>query len=60
VVEVPHDKENEWLQRMRAPATKIGVVGGKMLVIEDKDALVDVEVKELRRAWSEPMWKVMG
>jgi hypothetical protein len=35
-------------------------VGGKMLVIEDKDVLVDVEVKELRRAWSEPMWKVMG
>jgi phosphoribosylformylglycinamidine synthase len=60
VVEVPRDKENEWLQRMRAPATKIGVVGGKMLVIEDKDVLVDVEVKELRRAWSEPMWKVMG
>jgi hypothetical protein len=45
---------------MRAPAVKIGVVGGKMLVIEDKDVLVDVEVKELRRAWSEPMWKVMG
>lgn len=60
VVEVDHEKENEWLQRMRAPATKIGVVGGKMLVIEDKDVLVDVEVKELRRAWSEPMWKVMG
>ena len=60
VVEVDREKENEWLQRMRAPAVKIGVVGGKMLVIEDKDVLVDVEVKELRRAWSEPMWKVMG
>ncbi len=60
VVEVDREKENEWLQRMRAPAVRIGVVGGKMLVIEDKDVLVDVEVKELRRAWSEPMWKVMG
>jgi phosphoribosylformylglycinamidine synthase len=60
LVEVPRDKENEWLQRMRAPSCRIGTVGGEMLVIEDKDVLVDVEVKELRRAWSEPLWKVMG
>jgi len=60
VVEVARDKENEWLQRMRAPSARIGVVGGKMLVIEDKDVSVDVEVRELRRAWSEPLWKVMG
>jgi len=35
-------------------------VGGKVLVIEDNDVLVDVEVGELRRSWSEPLWKLLG
>jgi phosphoribosylformylglycinamidine (FGAM) synthase-like enzyme len=60
LVEVDRRRENEWLQRMRAPCARIGTVGGKMLVIEDRDVLVDAEVRELRRAWSEPLWKVMG
>jgi hypothetical protein len=45
---------------MKAPAARIGVVGGKMLVIEDSDVLVDVEVSALRKAWSEPLWKMLG
>ncbi|MEM0448748.1 MAG: phosphoribosylformylglycinamidine synthase subunit PurL [Methanomassiliicoccales archaeon] len=60
LVEVAREKESEWLACMRAPLCRIGTVGGEMLVIEDKDVLVDVEIKELRRAWSEPLWKVMG
>jgi phosphoribosylformylglycinamidine synthase II len=60
LVEVDRKREDEWLQRMKSPCVKIGVVGGKMLVIEDKDVLVDVEVGQLRRAWSEPLWRLLG
>ncbi|MDD1769828.1 MAG: phosphoribosylformylglycinamidine synthase subunit PurL [Methanomassiliicoccales archaeon] len=60
LVEVEKRREEEWLQKMQAPATRIGAVGGKMLVIEDKDVLVDVEVGVLRKAWSEPLWRLLG
>jgi phosphoribosylformylglycinamidine synthase len=60
LVEVDKRREEEWLQKMQAPATRIGSVGGKMLVIEDKDVLVDVEVGVLRKAWSEPLWRLLG
>jgi len=60
LVEVDRKKEDEWLQRMKAPSVRVGTVGGKMLVIEDADVLVDVEVGELRRAWSEPLWRLLG
>ena len=60
LVEVDKRKEDEWLQKMKAPCTRIGTVGGKVLVIEDNDVLVDVEVGELRRSWSEPLWKLLG
>jgi len=60
VVEVEAKKENEWLQRMKSPAAKVGVVGGKMLVIEDLDMLVDAEVDHLRAVWSEPLWRLLG
>jgi len=60
LVEVDRKREDEWLQRMKVPNVKIGLVGGKMLVIEDKDVLVDVEVGQLRKAWSEPLWKLLG
>ncbi len=60
LVEVDRNREQEFLQRMKAPAARIGVVGGKMLVIEDSDVLVDVEVSALRKAWSEPLWKMLG
>jgi phosphoribosylformylglycinamidine synthase len=60
LVEVDKRREEEWLQKMQAPSTKIGSVGGKMLVIEDKDVLVDVEIGLLRNAWSEPLWRLLG
>ena len=60
LVEVDRNREQEFLQRMKAPAVRIGTVGGKMLVIEDSDVLVDVEVSALRKAWSEPLWKLLG
>ena len=60
LVEVDRSREQEFLQRMKAPAVRIGTVGGKMLVIEDSDVLVDVEVSALRKAWSEPLWKMLG
>jgi hypothetical protein len=59
-VEVDQNREQEFLQRTKAPAVRIGSVGGKMLVIEDKDVLVDVEVSALRKAWAEPLWKMLG
>ena len=60
LVEVDRNREQEFLQRMKAPAARIGTVGGKMMVIEDSDVLVDVEVSALRKAWSEPLWKMLG
>ncbi len=60
LVEVDKRREEEWLQKMQAPSVRIGSVGGKMLVIEDKDVLVDVEVGVLRKAWSEPLWRLLG
>jgi phosphoribosylformylglycinamidine synthase len=60
LVEVDQNREQEFLQRTKAPAVRIGSVGGKMLVIEDKDVLVDVEVSALRKAWAEPLWKMLG
>jgi phosphoribosylformylglycinamidine synthase len=60
LVEVDRNREQEFLQRMKAPLARIGTVGGKMLVIEDSDVLVDIEVNALRKAWSEPLWKMLG
>jgi phosphoribosylformylglycinamidine synthase len=60
LVEVNRNREQEFLQRMKSPLARIGTVGGKMLVIEDSDVLVDVEVSALRKAWSEPLWKMLG
>jgi phosphoribosylformylglycinamidine synthase II len=59
LVEVDARREDEF-QRAAKGAIKIGAVGGKMLVIEDRDVLVDLDVGVLRKAWSEPLWRMLG
>jgi phosphoribosylformylglycinamidine synthase len=43
---------------MKDDAEEIGFTGGSSLIISE--AGVDIPVKELRKAWSEPIWSVMG
>jgi phosphoribosylformylglycinamidine synthase len=61
LVEVKAGKENEFEDIMDVPIFKIGSVGGTKLTIKDNDKiLVDLSVDEVRKAWNDPLWNLMG
>jgi phosphoribosylformylglycinamidine synthase len=52
------DKDADAFQKIFGDdAVCIGKTGGDRFVIKD---VVDLKVSELRKAWSDPIWKIMG
>lgn len=61
LVEVKKGNENEFEEMMGVPFFKIGSVGGTNLKIIDKEkTLIDLDVDEVRSAWNDSLWKLMG
>jgi phosphoribosylformylglycinamidine synthase len=62
VVEVEKKQAKAFENAMApVPTRRIGEVGGPALVVQrGAGNLIDLKVRELRKAWSEPMWTAMG
>ncbi len=62
LVEVDKKKAKEFVKAMApVPLRKVGEVGGDSIVIQrGAGDLIEVKVREARKAWSEPMWDAMG
>ena len=58
VAEVPEDKAAEFESILGEDAVCIGKVGGDRLTV--KGTSVDLGVEKLRKAWNDPIWKIMG
>lgn len=53
----PNDRE-QFMKIMGSSATEIGKTGGEHLMIVE--AHVRINVKDLRKAWNDPIWDIMG
>jgi phosphoribosylformylglycinamidine synthase len=61
LVEVKKEKENKFEEMMVVPFFKIGTVKGTHLkIIDQEKTLIDLDVGEVRRAWNDALWKLMG
>jgi phosphoribosylformylglycinamidine synthase len=60
VVEVDEGREKEWLRMMKGSATRIGILGGRSLLLEDHIDSIGLKVDKIRKAWSEPFWRLLG
>ena len=58
IAEVPEDKAAEFESILGDGAVCIGKVGGERLTV--KGTTIDLTVEELRKAWNDPVWKIMG
>jgi phosphoribosylformylglycinamidine synthase len=59
IVEVDGEREREWLRSFKGSAAKIGQVDGRSLRIVDSSCLIDLDVEEIKRTWSEPFWRLL-
>lgn len=59
VVEVDSSKRGEWEKLSDGLATYIGTVGRDRMRIRDGDRAVDLKVPAMRKAWSEPLWRML-
>jgi phosphoribosylformylglycinamidine synthase len=61
LVEVKSENQSEFEETMDVPFFKIGRVDGSRLIITDKNnKLIDFDVSEIRRAWNDTLWNIMG
>jgi phosphoribosylformylglycinamidine synthase len=61
VIEVDDAKRGEFESLVKDMAIPIGMVGrGKMTVRDGRRSLVDLKVHAMRKAWSEPLWRLLG
>ncbi len=60
LVEVKKEREKEFTLLAGQLAKKIGVVKASNLLLKDGCKVMQLEVKELRHAWSTPLWHLMG
>ena len=60
VVEVDERREKEWLRTMKESATRIGILGGRSLILEDNTNPIGLKVDKIRKTWSEPFWRLLG
>jgi len=61
VVEVDASKRAEWEALAGSKAVHIGKVGrGRMTVKDGSSNAVDLKVPAMRKAWSEPLWNLLG
>ena len=62
VVEVEKKRAKEFEKAMApVPVRRIGEVGGDSIVVQrGAGDLIELKVREARKAWSEPLWRAMG
>ncbi|MFA6801857.1 MAG: phosphoribosylformylglycinamidine synthase subunit PurL [Candidatus Methanomethylophilaceae archaeon] len=58
IAEVSEENAEEFEKIMGGSAHKIGKTGGNSMNIRDSGVIIEVE--ELRKAWNDPIWKIMG
>jgi len=58
VVEITKENKEQFKKIMGDSATEVGVTGGTLLIIPE--AHVSINVDDLREAWNDPIWKMMG
>ena len=58
VAEVAEENVGHFMKIMGDSAVRIGVTGGTLLIIPE--AFVSINVRDLRDAWNDPIWKMMG
>ena len=58
IAEVSEENAAEFEKIMNGSAYHIGKTGGNVLSIRDSGAVIEVE--ELRKAWNDPIWDIMG
>ena len=59
VVEVDQGREKEFLEKMKAPVTRIGEVSGNSLSICNDGLVLEKPVDVLRERWSKPLWELL-
>jgi phosphoribosylformylglycinamidine (FGAM) synthase-like enzyme len=60
VVEVEPSRESEFLDSLTVPVRRLGRVGGRALSITMEGGTVRVPLKEMRKAWSGALDRLMG
>ena len=55
IVQVANGKEKGFARRFDY-ATRIGEVGNKVAFSKSNDVIVELEIDELRKAWTRPVW----
>jgi phosphoribosylformylglycinamidine synthase II len=60
VVEVDRSRASEFESLAGESAVPIGIVGRGRMTIRDGRAAIDVKVPAMRKAWSEPLWRLLG
>jgi phosphoribosylformylglycinamidine synthase len=63
IVEVDASKEREWSSSAEGNVIRIGRVGacrGGRFVIRDGKTIAELKVEAMRKAWSEPMWRLLS
>ena len=61
LVEVKKENQSEFEEAMDIPFLNIGKIGGSRLMITDNSkTLVDFDVDDIRRAWNDTLWMIMG
>ncbi|MDN5357518.1 MAG: phosphoribosylformylglycinamidine synthase subunit PurL [Candidatus Methanomethylophilaceae archaeon] len=58
IAEVSEENAEEFEKIMGGSAHNIGKTGGNSLKLMDSGAIIEVE--EMRKAWNDPIWKIMG
>ncbi len=58
IVEVDGDKASRFEDLMSNHVIPIGITKGDSLKVKGTD--IDVSLSEMRKAWSDPIWKIMG
>jgi phosphoribosylformylglycinamidine synthase subunit PurL len=60
VVEVELAKTAEFEALAKEQAYRIGTVGRGRMTVRDGKAGIDLKVPAMRKAWSEPLWRLLG
>ena len=58
IAEVEEKDVPEFEKIMGSDATCIGKTGGDKFIV--KGTGIDISVKEIRKAWNDPIWNLMG
>ena len=64
IVEVKKQNDKDFeriLKKENAPFIKIGTLGGKKLIVNNrKTSLINLDIKDIRNIWKNTIWNIMG